>query len=343
MTQRALATFLLCSLTAAVAPMRAAHAEEPAGQSDGRAHFKRGVDFFKEGDYRAAMIEFKRAYELAPNYKVLYNLGQTSLELQDYASALRSFERYLLDGGKDIAAQRRAQVESEIEKLKRRVARVEVTTNVPDAEVFVDDVLVGRTPLAAPLAVSAGRRKISALKGGLMAMRLVDVVGGDSTTVALEIVDPTGATAAPALPSRSVEPSPPSTRATEMPRPQIVVVPSTAPAPPEPPRNTGLWIGITVTGALTAGAVATGIFALSAKKDFDNDIIRYGVDPNTISDARDKTRTLALVTDILAGAAIVSGGITLVAALASGTPSKETSQGFRVDVTPNGVLASGRF
>ena len=59
---------------------------------EGRKHFQAGVQFYKENDFRAALIEFKRAYELAPNFKVLYNLGQTSLELQDYASALRSFE-----------------------------------------------------------------------------------------------------------------------------------------------------------------------------------------------------------------------------------------------------------
>src|SRR5260370_20021824 len=143
MTQRALATFFLCSLTAGLAPMRAARAEEPAGQLDGRAHFKRGVDFFKEGDYRAAMIEFKRAYEAAPNYKVLYNLGQTSLELQDYAGALKAFRGYLDGGGRDIAAARRAQVEVELKKLDSRVARVEIAVNLEGADVAGDDVSVG--------------------------------------------------------------------------------------------------------------------------------------------------------------------------------------------------------
>src|SRR5205823_3161495 len=68
---------------------------------EGRKHFQAGVQFYKEGDFRAALIEFKRAYESAPNYKVLYNLGQTNLELQDYAQALTSFQKYLTDGGKD--------------------------------------------------------------------------------------------------------------------------------------------------------------------------------------------------------------------------------------------------
>jgi hypothetical protein len=340
MTRHALVPILLSAMVGLTAPAGIVRAEEPAAQVEGRAHFRRGVDFFKEGDYRAALIEFKRAYELAPNYKVLYNLGQTSLELQDYASALRSFEKYLGDGGKEIAAARRTQVEGEIDKLKKRVARVEVTTNVPDAEVFIDDVSVGRTPLA-PLAVSAGRRKFSASKGGITATRAVDLAGGDTTTVPLEIVEPVApAPPAPAAaPVRTPEPprAPPKA---ENPRPAIQLAPS--PPPPEP-SNTGLWLGITATGALAAGTVATGIFALSAKKDFDNTIARYGVDAQTVSDARSKTRTLALVTDILAGTTVIAGGITVITSLGSGSQSKERQRALSVDLTVGGVMARGSF
>ena len=341
MTRHVLAPVLLCSLLGLGVPVGVVHAE-PAAQAEGRAHFKRGVDFYKEGDYRSAMIEFKRAYELAPNYKVLYNLGQTSLELQDYAAALRSFERYLSDGGKDVAAARRAQVEGDIEKLKKRVARIEVTTNVPDAEVFLDDVSVGKTPLSAPIAVSAGRRKVSAVKAGITAMRVVDIAGGDSLTVALEIVEPTMVTQAPApsAPSRSPEPSSSPARTAEPLQTSIFL--SSAP-PAQSSGSTGVWIGITATGVLAAGTVATGLLALNAKKDFDNTVARYGVDPQTVDDARQKTRTLALVTDILGGATILTGGITIIAAAASGGRSKESTRALRLDVAPSGLLASGTF
>jgi len=346
MTRHVLLSVLLCSMVGLSAPERVARADEPSAQAEGRAHFRSGVDFFKDGDYRAAMIEFKRAYELAPNYKVLYNLGQTSLELQDYAFALRSFERYLADGGREILAARRAKIEGEIEKLRRRVARVEVTTNVPDAEVFVDDVSVGRTPLPAPLAIGAGRRKISAVKSGGTTVRIIDVVGGDSTTLSLEIVEPTSGPSAGTialLPPQPPEATRPLAVAPESPR-----APPSAPSIPVPthevsPEKTGLSIGITATGALGAGAVATGILALSAKKDFDNTIARYGVDAQAVSDARSKTRTLALVTDVLAGATVLAGGITVIVAVRGGSSSKERARAMHVDVTPGGLVAAGTF
>jgi hypothetical protein len=343
MIRHALAPLLLCSMLSATLPAGVAVAQDSPAQAEGRAHFRRGVDFFKEGDFRAALIEFKRAYELAPNYKVLYNLAQTSLELQDYAAALRSFERYLSDGGKEIPAQRRAQVEGDLEKLRKRVARVEVTTNVPDAEIFVDDVSVGRTPLAAPLLVSAGRRKVSALKGGLTAMRVVDVVGGDSTSVSLEIVEPAPPPVAAPVPSpRTETPRPAPRPASESNRP-VVLTPSPPPPAPEPPSNTAVWVGVTVTGAFAAGTVVTGLLALNAKKDFDASVGRYGVEEQEIENARNKTRSLALVTDVLGGLTLLAGGFTVVAAMSAGSAPKERAKAMRIDVTPAGVVARGTF
>jgi hypothetical protein len=44
---------------------------------DAEAHFHRNVDLYKDSDYGGALVEFQRAYDLAPNYRVLFNLGQT--------------------------------------------------------------------------------------------------------------------------------------------------------------------------------------------------------------------------------------------------------------------------
>ena len=119
-----------------------------------------------------------------------------------------------------------------------------------------------------------------------------------------------------------------------------------APSPPPPPEssNTGLWIGITATGALAAGAVATEIFALSAKKDFDNTVGHFGVDAQAVNDARSKTRTLALVADILAGATVLAGGVTLITALSSpASKEKDRQHALRLDLTAGGLVARGTF
>src|SRR5215218_10346672 len=76
-------------------------------RDEAKSRFLKGLDLFKEGDYQAALIEFRRANELAPNYNVLYNIGQVYFQLTDYPNALNSLERYLKEGGDQVSAKRR--------------------------------------------------------------------------------------------------------------------------------------------------------------------------------------------------------------------------------------------
>jgi hypothetical protein len=306
---------------------------------EGRAHFQRGVQFYKENDFRAALIEFKRAYEAAPNYKVLYNLGQTNLELQDYAAALTSFRKYLDEGGKDVPRDRRTQVDGEIRKLEGRVARVTIKSNIEGADVLVDDVLVGKTPLASPVLVSAGRRKIAVSKAGSgQQSRTVDVAGGDDASVDLEIAT---------QPTTTTTTNPPPSDGGSGSNPVIV----TTPPPPSTPHtgggpSTATWIGIVTTTTLGAGAIVMGSLALVSKSQYDEALNTPA--SNKIGDMRDKTKTFALVTDVLAGTAIAGAVVTVILALTTHGTAKETESAFlghriRVDIGPAGAGLSGRF
>jgi hypothetical protein len=149
-------------------------------------HFERGVRLYEEQDWRAALIEFERAYALMARFQVLFNVAQCRYQLQDYAGALSAFERYLADGGSKVSEDDRDRVRATIEDLRGRVAQVRVETDVSGAEITVDDVLVGTTPLSAPVVLSEGRRKIAAGKPGHEPVtRFVDVAGRDSTAVKL--------------------------------------------------------------------------------------------------------------------------------------------------------------
>lgn len=158
--KRTLAATLALVLAATVAaPVARAQDGEAAG-ADAYASWERGKKFFKEGDYVAAMVQFKRAYEIAPNYQVLYNIGQTARELKNYSEGLRALEKYLAEGGAEIDPERRKNVEGWVADLKEKVASVTITTNVEGVEIAVDDVVVGKTPLAEAVVMDAGRRKV---------------------------------------------------------------------------------------------------------------------------------------------------------------------------------------
>lgn len=314
----------------------------PSKQDEASARFKKGIDLFKDGDYQAALIEFRRAYELAPNYNVLYNIGQVYFQLQDYPNALRTLEKYVEEGGKNIPAQRKADVDKDLEKLKARVANLEIITAIPDAEISIDDVAVGKSPLAKPVLVSAGKHKITISKQGFTPVsKVVEIASSESLKVTLDPVE--GPKAGPQGPGD--QPPPPPGGANEPPKDQ-----------PEPPKQTKIpWAGIVITGGLTIGAVITGVLALKASGDLATMRDSANASREGLDDAKTKTQTFALVTDILTGGAVVALGVTIYVGVSSNRDKKPDAPpaapgpgGFykptiRAAGYPGGMMLIGKF
>jgi hypothetical protein len=323
------AALTLACLSATVFLPSPAHAEPPAAkaQEEGRTHFTRGVALFKDADFRAALIEFKKAYEIAPSFKVQYNIGQTCLELQDYSCALSAFQKYLAEGQKDVPAARRKEVEKEVTRLASLIAHVRVAVNKEGAEISVDDVVIGKSPLKEPLVVGAGRHKFSATLSPLLpATKVVDVASGDTLDVALELAEPNVVAPTPVVVAPPPEPSRPP--ATLTPAPERVEQPSRAP----------FYIGVVSTVALAAGAGVLGGLSLGAKGSLDDKAGQLGITPQEMESARSDVKTLTLATDIVAGVAIVAGVVTTVLYFTT-SPKAEAKRANAAPVWLTGRLA----
>jgi tetratricopeptide (TPR) repeat protein len=284
------------------------------------------MQLYNDGAYDLALIELQRAYDLAPSYKLLYNVAQVNAQLSNYAGALRAFEKYLADGGADVPADRRAEVEKEIQTLRGRTANVVVKVNVPGAEILVDGLPVASPAEGQALMVNAGVRRIGVRKPGYQpAERVLTLAGGDAAEVSLEMA--------------SVTRDGPST-----PPPQ----PPPAPKKKEP---SYLWMGWVGTGVLTAGAVVTGLAALGAASDLDDELASPTADGQTpaekaqaIDDAESSRLTLAVATDVLAGAAIVAGALTITFTIIDANDDEETASApLTVGVRPTGLDLQGAF
>jgi len=252
---------------------------------EAQRRYNRAMELFNEGSYDASLLEFRRAYELAPTYKILYNVALVNVQLNDYAQALEYFERYLADGGSEIEEQRRQDVQKEIDRMNTRVARVDIKANVAGAQVTVDDFAVGQTPLQRPVRVNAGRRRIAvAAKGKVPATRVVELAGGDSVTLDFDLQAPRGETRET---TRIIE-----RREKSFPWPA--------------------WIG---TAVLATGAGVTGVLALRAHSDLEDEKNKYDASEAPAEsnkrreDLRDKQRNFSIATDVLAGSAIILGGL----------------------------------
>ncbi|AUX39239.1 hypothetical protein SOCE26_006230 [Sorangium cellulosum] len=327
MTPRALA---LCAAIALSAPL-GAFAQPADRTAEADARFRRGVDLYNEADYITALTEFRRAYALAPAYQVLYNIAGACYQLRDYACALRAFEGYLAAGGAQLAAGRRAEVERDIAVLRSRVATVELSTSTPGVQISVDDVPAGTTPLAEPLLMSAGRRRIVAEAVGRPPVtRVIEVAGGDRVQLRIELPPaPAQQAAGGGAGPGAAQPGASADRAPRRER--------SAPVFP--------WIA---TGALAAGAAVTGVLALGASGDLEAALGDFPGDARAIERERTRTATLALTADVLAGAAVLAGGISLYLTVAGGGPEhgdtkRASSPSTRVAFGPGSLHLVGFF
>jgi hypothetical protein len=296
--------------------------------------FNRGIQLYRDGDYAPALVEFRRAYELSQNYRVLYNIGQVSYQLKDYAGALRAFEGYLSGGEKQIPADRRAEVTKEVERLRLRVGTLKIKIDQPDVEILIDDVSVGKTPLAAPVLVSAGHRKLVASKGRNAVTKIIEVGGGEAIEVPIELNV-----------EQQAQPSevPTGREQVQSPKPRTYVA----------TKSSNLWIFGAATGALAGGAALTGTFALLASSSLDDERGTLGSTKESRESTASRAKTLAIVTDVLWGATAVMAGVSLYITLKGGRPQQPANAAtpsplppartLRLVATPTSALLMGAF
>jgi hypothetical protein len=299
-----------------------------AGTQAAGEHFDRGVELYRAGAFDAALAEFRRAHELVSSYAVLYNIGQTSYQLHDFAGALAAFEKYLSDGGKEVPAQRAAEVQKDMQRLRSLVATVDVQINEPGADVLFDEGFVGKAPLVGPLTVNPGRHKVSAqLPGRDTISSWVNVASKDAVGVRLEFPNPLArvpvASAAPATAPTS----------TQHPMQQPSGFASALP-----------WIGWGVTGGLVVGTIVIGSLALKASSDLKQERESVPTSRQTLDDRSSTAGRWALAADILGGAALVAGGVSLYLTLSRPHPSEQPpSPQARVQVGPGWMGLGGTF
>lgn len=290
---------------------------------EARSHLQTGIALYDENHFRGALVEFQRAYELVPSYKLLFNIAQVEMMLHDYAAALDAYTRYLDEGGPDITPDRTAQTVAELERLKGRVGFLVIQT-APGAEVLVDDISVGRAPLPSSVAVAAGRHRVTVnVPDREPITRVVDVPGREDVRVAL------------AMDARVPPSDPRASRA--------------APEPPPPDGGTRSKVPMYVAWSLTGGlAIGAGTFALIAR-GHANDLAAlratYPVTPDQLAAQRSKTVRAAAVSDGLTAATVASAGVALYITLTRRRhePTPARDKAVELQIAPTGVAVAGRF
>ena len=155
-------------------------------KSEAAARFDRGIALFDAHDYTRALAELRRAYELAPNAEVLYDIALIEVALAKPVEAVAA-----LDG---VLAAPVGLASAELAKAKQLrltqgalVAALTVKSNVVGAHIELDGIEVATTPLAKPIAVASGTHVIALIAPGYVPRRREVTIAGN-VDQALEVL-----------------------------------------------------------------------------------------------------------------------------------------------------------
>ncbi len=326
----------------------AVSAEDTSVDKEAKAAFSEGLEFFRSEKYTEAASSFRRAYNIKPNWKILYNVGQSYAASKNHGLALEAFDRYLSKGGDDVSDMRQEEVVAELARLRNIVGSLEVEAPM-NSMVLVDDIERGRTPLPGALKVAAGVNHSVLIEymGDVILSRIVRVSSGDTAIVSVAVPNDTAAVASAVpedLPSEVVD----EKEKDEVEKKESTTKPSEVEKEKPSPLKTVGWVMVGVGAAALAGGAVTGIMTTTKAGDLEDRCPDQNCPGESEKELRDSVDALALTTDILlpVGGAIAVTGVVL---LIIGYRNAEKEAGSAVSVAPllapdtGGLVLTGSF
>lgn len=140
--------------------------------------YEAGKVLFLDGDYAGAKLKFDRVYELSNDARVLWNVAAAEKSLRHYSKTVSALKRYLDEGGDKLTEQDRSDATQLIQAMSAFIASVDIGVDQADAEIKVDDEVVGRSPLPGPVTLDQGDRKLRVTKDGFKPYEAVKKISG---------------------------------------------------------------------------------------------------------------------------------------------------------------------
>jgi len=312
-----LVALALQCLLLAVAP-QAASADD---KTEARALFGQGVEAFGAGKFDAALRAFSEAYRLAPHPSVRVNMANCFRELGKPVEALFNFERFISESGDGAQPERLAEVRNRIAELQKQIGYLKFQVKPSSAQVLVNG-QPAHPDANGRVVMAVGRHEVRISAAGHdTEERRLRVRAGKTTVADIKLQR-----GAPALvetstdePTPSEEPPEPSDGSEQEASEFSLDSPR-----PEPLAYDRLTFGLSTPVLLTGGgavvlaitATITGVMALGAQADFEAAVDTVNNTPPGSPqqeraqeegyDHASRADTLAAVTDVLIGAAVVS-------------------------------------
>jgi len=175
------------------------------GQPGTRELYEQGRAAVLHKDWKRARELLARVWAKRESYDTAALLGQCELKLGDWRDAAEHLDYALRNfPNADPAADARARIKQGLASARSKVATVTVQTDPAGAEVLVDGVGLGRSPLDAPVYLKPGKHVIEAkLAGHASAQQAVAASEGQRVPLSLSLAAARRRAPSPASPPAS--------------------------------------------------------------------------------------------------------------------------------------------
>ncbi len=304
--------------------------------------FKAGLSLQKVDDFEAAIDAYRASIRLYPTKSALFNLANCLRATHRYPQALETLEQLQDRYGAELEEPMKSAAARQLQELRALTAEVRidvVADGVPleGASIRIDGTPIGQSPMQDAVRVKLGEHSVEVqLSGYQSASKRINLLSGQKAVESVELV------AEPSVPLATTEP-------VQDTQPAQPVAPA-APAPPRPPpiaddegtSSTAVGWALAGTGALLlAGGAVTGTWALSIDGELEREC-DDGVCPRWRQTDIERLDHMALATDILVGAGIVTAALGVTFILSGDEATSETPA-VALRLSPGFVHATGSF
>jgi hypothetical protein len=155
-----------------------------------KTEYEAGKILFQDGDYATALLKFQDAYDKVNDPRLLWNVGACLKNLRHYAKALVVLRKYA--AADSLTAQDRQDARDLIGAIEPFATSVTFKVSEDGAEVALDDEVLGTSPLAGPLLVDIGTRRLRIKKEGFRLVEKEIAVGGAKDAVVDVVLEKAG-------------------------------------------------------------------------------------------------------------------------------------------------------
>ncbi|MBN2341229.1 MAG: tetratricopeptide repeat protein [Deltaproteobacteria bacterium] len=327
-----------------------------AGDTDqeAKAAFDRGRKLFGEEQYAEAADQFRKANELKPNWKILYNIGQCEAAARRYGLAIEMFQEYLALGGDGVPLERRDEILEEVKRLQLMVGYMEFQGGPNGAELTVDGVKRGALPLSGSVAVASGVEHIVVItsNGDVVYERVLKLMTGQSKVFDVDTTAESDAAATVSPAARAETPVVDEAGSESSDSVGDPAYETVQPADTEPPPDAHRSLKVVGVTSLSFGLAAlagwgvAGGLALKFRSDLQSDCEPDGCPPQREDDQM-RLSTMLIASSVLLG---VGAGFTALGVLLLAVHRKKgTESSSAVTAAPvfssefAGAAVMGRF